>query len=88
MLKFISKRRSDHRIERILWSKAQPQVSTYYWREHGRTALKTRKHQPMLLVDIAVPRDVESQVGELESDAYLYSVDDLQSIVDGNIEQP
>ncbi len=39
----------------------------------------------MLLVDIAVPGDVESQVGEL-NDAYLYSVDDLQSIVDGNIE--
>jgi glutamyl-tRNA reductase len=50
------------------------------------TALKRRKHQPMLLVDIAVPRDVESQVGEL-NDAYLYSVDDLQSIVDGKFEQ-
>ena len=50
------------------------------------TALKKRRHQPMLLVDIAVPRDVEAQVGEL-SDAYLYSVDDLQSIIDSNIEQ-
>ncbi|MBF8999450.1 MULTISPECIES: glutamyl-tRNA reductase [Vibrio] len=50
------------------------------------TALKARRHQPMLLVDIAVPRDIESQVGEL-SDVYLYSVDDLQSIVDSNMEQ-
>ncbi|NLS11652.1 glutamyl-tRNA reductase [Vibrio sp. SM6] len=50
------------------------------------TALKKRKRQPMLLVDIAVPRDVESQVGEL-NDAYLYTVDDLQSIIDNNIEQ-
>ncbi|MDW1631884.1 glutamyl-tRNA reductase, partial [Vibrio sp. Y176] len=50
------------------------------------TALKQRRHQPILLVDIAVPRDVEAQVGEL-SDAYLYSVDDLQSIIDSNIEQ-
>ncbi|USD64642.1 glutamyl-tRNA reductase [Vibrio sp. SCSIO 43136] len=50
------------------------------------TAIKARKHQPMLLVDIAVPRDVEAQVGEL-NDAYLYSVDDLQSIVEQNIEQ-
>lgn len=49
-------------------------------------AIKSRKHQPMLLVDIAVPRDVEPQVNEL-ADAYLYTVDDLQSIVDGNIEQ-
>ncbi|ENM5813496.1 glutamyl-tRNA reductase [Vibrio mimicus] len=50
------------------------------------TALKARRHQPMLLVDIAVPRDIEPQVGKL-NDAYLYSVDDLQSIVDSNIEQ-
>lgn len=50
------------------------------------SALKARRHQPMLLVDIAVPRDIEPQVGKL-NDAYLYSVDDLQSIVDSNIEQ-
>lgn len=50
------------------------------------SALKARRYQPVLLVDIAVPRDIEPQVSEL-SDAYLYSVDDLQSIVDGNIEQ-
>ncbi|WP_038173046.1 glutamyl-tRNA reductase [Vibrio pacinii] len=50
------------------------------------SALKARRHQPMLLVDIAVPRDIESQVGEL-NDVYLYTVDDLQSIVDSNIEQ-
>jgi len=36
--------------------------------------------------NIAVPRDVEAQVGEL-NDAYLYTVDDLQSIIDSNIEQ-
>ncbi|KQA13304.1 glutamyl-tRNA reductase [Vibrio cholerae] len=50
------------------------------------SALKARRHQPMLLVDIAVPRDIEPQVGKL-NDVYLYSVDDLQSIVDSNIEQ-
>ncbi|NVD07191.1 glutamyl-tRNA reductase [Vibrio sp. JPW-9-11-11] len=50
------------------------------------TALKARRFQPILLVDIAVPRDIESQVGDL-NDAYLYTVDDLQSIVDSNIEQ-
>lgn len=50
------------------------------------SALKSRRFQPILLVDIAVPRDIESQVGEL-NDAYLYTVDDLQSIVDSNIEQ-
>ena len=50
------------------------------------SALKARRHQPILLVDIAVPRDIESQVAELD-DAYLYSVDDLQSIVESNMEQ-
>ncbi|ODQ00887.1 MULTISPECIES: glutamyl-tRNA reductase [Salinivibrio] len=49
-------------------------------------ALKQRRHQPMLLIDIAVPRDIEEEVGNL-ADAYLYSVDDLQSIVERNREQ-
>ena len=47
-------------------------------------ALKQRKHKPMFLVDLAVPRDIEQQVAELE-DAYLYTVDDLQSIVAQNL---
>mgnify|MGYP003625808927 CR=1 FL=1 len=47
-------------------------------------ALKVRKHRPFLMVDIAVPRDIESQVGELR-DVYLYSVDDLREIVDENL---
>jgi len=47
-------------------------------------ALKQRRHKPMLFVDIAVPRDIESQVGELDA-AYLYSVDDLQAIVNENM---
>ncbi|WP_088330827.1 glutamyl-tRNA reductase [Lacimicrobium sp. SS2-24] len=46
-------------------------------------ALKKRRHQPMFLVDLAVPRDVESEVAELD-DAYLYTVDDLQQIVQEN----
>ena len=47
-------------------------------------ALKQRRYKPMLFVDIAVPRDIESQVGELDA-AYLYSVDDLQAIVNENM---
>ncbi len=46
-------------------------------------ALKQRKYKPMLFIDIAVPRDIEPEVGEL-SDAYLYTVDDLQNIVAEN----
>lgn len=47
------------------------------------SALKVRRHQPMLFIDIAVPRDIEPQVSEL-NDAYLYSVDDLQGIIEEN----
>ena len=47
------------------------------------TALKDRRHQPMLFIDIAVPRDIEAEVSEL-NDAYLYSVDDLQGIIEEN----
>lgn len=49
-------------------------------------ALKARRNQPMLLVDIAVPRDVEPEVGKL-ANAYLYGVDDLQSIIQHNMAQ-
>lgn len=47
------------------------------------SALKKRKHRPMFMVDIAVPRDIEPEVGEL-SDVYLYTVDDLEQVVDEN----
>ncbi len=43
-------------------------------------AIKQRKHQPILMVDIAVPRDIEPEVGDL-NDIYLYTVDDLQEII-------
>lgn len=47
-------------------------------------ALRSRKHRPFFMVDIAVPRDIEPQVGEL-SDVYLYTVDDLKSVIDENV---
>ncbi|PKE27940.1 glutamyl-tRNA reductase [Rahnella sp. AA] len=49
-------------------------------------ALKARRNQPMLMVDIAVPRDIEPEVGKL-ANAYLYSVDDLHSIIQNNLAQ-
>jgi len=44
-------------------------------------ALKQRKHKPMFMVDIAVPRDIEAEVNDLD-DVYLYTVDDLQSVIE------
>ena len=46
-------------------------------------ALTTRKHKPMLLFDLAVPRDIEPAVADL-ADAYLYTVDDLERAVEDN----
>jgi glutamyl-tRNA reductase len=43
-------------------------------------ALKSRRHRPMFMVDLAVPRDIEPEVARL-SDVYLYTVDDLSTLV-------
>jgi glutamyl-tRNA reductase len=43
------------------------------------SALRARKHRPMLMFDLAVPRDVEGEVGDLD-DVFLYSVDDLGNL--------
>lgn len=47
------------------------------------SALKLRRHKPIFMVDIAVPRDIEHEVAELD-DIYLYTIDDLKEIVDEN----
>lgn len=47
-------------------------------------AMKTRKHRPVFMVDIAVPRDIEAGVAELD-DVYLYTVDDLQLVIEENM---
>src|SRR5262245_6578575 len=43
------------------------------------SALKARKHRPMLMLDLAVPRDIEGEAGKLD-DVFLYTVDDLGRI--------
>jgi glutamyl-tRNA reductase len=48
-------------------------------------ALKKRKHVPIFMVDLAVPRDIEPEVNSLD-DVYLYSVDDLQEVINENLQ--
>lgn len=48
-------------------------------------AIKSRRHAPMFIVDLAVPRDVEAEAAELD-DVFLYSVDDLANIVKDNLQ--
>ena len=51
-----------------------------------KAALKKRRYQQMLLVDLAVPRDIDPKVEDLDG-AYLYGVDDLQSVIEDNLAQ-
>ncbi|MCE8002653.1 glutamyl-tRNA reductase [Billgrantia ethanolica] len=46
-------------------------------------ALKKRRHRPIFMVDIAVPRDIEPEVGDLD-DIFLYTVDDLNEVIQEN----
>ena len=48
-------------------------------------AVKARRHRPMFMVDLAVPRDIEVEVGELD-DVFLYTVDDLAQVVESGRE--
>jgi glutamyl-tRNA reductase len=48
--------------------------------------MKLRKHRPLLLIDIAVPRDIAPEANFIEN-VYLYNVDDLQSIANGYLKQ-
>ncbi len=48
-------------------------------------AIRARRHRPMFMVDLAVPRDIEIEVGELD-DVFLYTVDDLAQVVESGLE--
>ena len=48
-------------------------------------AVRARRHRPIFMVDLAVPRDIEVQVGELD-DIFLYTVDDLAQVVENGLE--
>jgi len=50
----------------------------------AKAAIAARRRKPMFMLDIAVPRDIEPRVAELE-DVYLYTIDDLRQVVDDNL---
>ncbi|HZE89633.1 MAG TPA: glutamyl-tRNA reductase [Verrucomicrobiae bacterium] len=49
--------------------------------EDGPAIMKSRRHRPLFVVDIAVPRDVDPRLNDLDN-LYLYNIDDLQTVVD------
>lgn len=50
------------------------------------TALRRRKHRPLLMIDLAVPRNIETEIKSME-DVYLYNIDELQSILEENTQK-
>jgi glutamyl-tRNA reductase len=53
-------------------------------RAMGEQVIHRRKNRPMFFIDIAVPRDIEPAVNEIDN-AFLYDIDDLQQVVDSNL---
>lgn len=53
-------------------------------REHGEIFMHRRKNRPMFFIDIAVPRDVDPEMGEVDG-IFTYNIDDLQQIVESNV---
>lgn len=71
-------------VDIIITATAAPRAVLTY--EAAHAALPRGRRHPLLIVDIALPRDVEPSVGEIEN-VFLYNLDDLQQVVDSTIER-
>ena len=73
-----------NRVDILICSTAAPD---YILRaDHMREAMRTRKHKPIFLIDIAVPRNIDPEVNAVEN-VYLYDIDDLQNVLQANLEE-
>jgi glutamyl-tRNA reductase len=60
-------------------------ASTYVLlKDHMQKVMKERKHKPVFIIDISVPRNIDPEINKIDN-VYLYDVDDLQDVVDTNI---
>jgi glutamyl-tRNA reductase len=73
-----------HRMDIVLSSTGSSQYVVR--REELAGVLKARKNRPMFFIDIAVPRDIDPRINEIDN-AYVYDIDDLEGIVEANKEQ-
>jgi glutamyl-tRNA reductase len=71
-------------VDVLVCSTAAPRAVVFV--EHVRPALGTRGDRPLCILDIALPRDVDPSVGNLEN-VFLYNLDDLQAVVSANLER-
>jgi len=73
-----------HQVDIILTSTGAPNFILE--RPKVEEVLKQRKNKPMFFIDIAVPRDIDPKVNDLDN-IYLYDVDDLQGVVQANLKE-
>ena len=72
-----------HRADIVICTTAAPR--TILHRPELEQAWRERAHKPMLVIDIAVPRDVDAEAGDLDN-VYLYNIDDLEQVVNENMD--
>lgn len=72
------------RVDIVVAGTAAP--GTVLDRSRIQEAIRSRRSRPLFIIDIAVPRDVEPSVNELNN-VYLYDIDDLQGVVENNLEE-
>jgi glutamyl-tRNA reductase len=69
------------RADIVITSTGAPQH--LFGRSHARQFLERRRHRPMFFIDIAVPRDVDPRMNEVEG-CFVYDIDDLQQVAQSN----
>jgi glutamyl-tRNA reductase len=70
------------RADIVITSTGAPQQ--LFGRSHGKHFLERRRHRPMFFIDIAVPRDVDPRMNEVEG-CFVYDIDDLQQVAQANL---
>ncbi len=73
-------------VDRDIIISSTGSTSPIIHRNDMKSIIKKRKYRPMFLIDIAVPRDIDPDVNNLDN-VYLYDIDDLKDIVDENMER-
>ncbi|AJF05632.1 glutamyl-tRNA reductase [Geoalkalibacter subterraneus] len=73
-----------HRVDIVLTSTGAPDYILHHQEVEG--VIKQRRYKPMFFIDIAVPRDIDPKVNDVDN-VYLYDVDDLQEVVQSNLKE-
>lgn len=73
-----------HKVDIVLSSTGAPHYIIKP--ENVIEALKARKQRPMFFIDIAVPRDIDTKVNDIDN-VYLYDIDDLQGVIEANVKE-